>query len=1360
MALFAKHTVSMIKGILLLVFAIFNVAIIRAQYGIPKGSIITSTPKIFTVNIEVKIIGFDTITTVDGTKTILPKIKDAHIIGEPGSPTSYVYSIPLTVPSENGFALQSCKTGVIQQVKGTISPIPSLQKQSDSISDFVHVMNASAYANTEHASWASMSYSGIARNRHIAHLIIKAFRVQPQTSLIEIPKRIECTIAFSPNTSIIPFNVDSGFDDIACTANHKETKNWIVQNTQQCAKIIPHTVESTEHWAQVSITKQGIYKLDKAMLASAGIIASKDILSTIKVFGLGGTLLPEQVDSANTNSMSEQSIIVRTNPDGELEGVYFYGEPATGFRLNTDDAGKNLDFRHFTHPYSKESSYLITIGGSPGLRAKALPSISSDSIIHRPSTFISRIFNEEELMNAFSAPSGRIWFGKTIESLSPRIYTTILQDLARTDSITYRYKAVSKTKQDGTLTVSEQSKEIDIVNIMGTNPFGSNDYVEAMGTPLREIRMPASAIAQDNRSILRFSYESPLGGPASTALLDWFEILYPRTLNAFNNELEVYSDLKNNGGTEYNVSGFSGQNILGFDISNPRYPQLLQNMSTTGGIYVFRNTESNSQPRRYFISGTVITPSIKQISLAGLRMNNEGADMLLITHQDLLESANAYKTYRESTGMSVKVVTTKDIYSEFSSGMTDVTAIRDYATYALNKWTKKPLYMMFWGDGHYDYKNIQVSSTNFVPTYQTDDIPQYYRETVSACVDDYFARLIGKDKLIDIIMGRMPVLSNQNGMWLVQKIKDYEQQLVKGTWQQTVCLIADDGPTGNGTEGTQHTNQSESLARDFIPQDMLLKKIYLAEYPAEIVSNGRRKPLVTQDLLFEINNNGMVLLNWIGHGSPRLWAHERIFEKETTIPQMLNKDKLFFLTAATCDFGRFDDAERESGAEDLVRSERGGAIGVLAATRLVYSYENADFNEKFYTELFSRGSNGLYHTIGEAMFNTKQVRIRENDEKYLILGDPALRLHIPYDIVTFDSINAIAIDDTGNLPDSSLIRMKALQTVSIKGSIRKSNAQDIDESFNGTVFVTVTDSDIELKVKDPIDGATHTIKEQGSILARSTFQVINGYFTGSFIVPKDIGFTNKRGRMIGFAYSSDEKTAKGSTTAFTVGGIETVSEPDTIGPTIAVYLDNRTFLPGNLVRRNPLLIVDLSDNTAINATGAGIGHNIEAWFNTDRIPVDLTNEYKANLTDARTGTAQKRIFTLKPGTNSVRVRAWDVWNNYSETETYFRLADNDSVLITEGLFVYPNPTDNEAYIGFIHNQSLPTVAEIRIFDMNGRLLKKDTFEKQELHTWTYHWDCRDEYQAPVPVGVYHCIMQVHQSNGPGALLHGKIIVNR
>jgi len=1359
MAQFARQSIIMIKGMFILVLAIFNLVSLRGQQGVPEHAFIQSTLSSFSVNINVQVLGFDTVQTVDGDVTVFPRIKDAIRTGDPGKPSSIVYVIPLTVPNPNGFALQSCKTGAIERISGVMTPVPTLRKDADGMSGFVHRMDYSAYAEKEDTPWASISYSGIGRNRHIAHLRIKAVRVDPISRTIEIPKSLECIVSFSSNGTTSHYSSDSGFDEFAFTANHEETKAWQLQSEQSFAKITPRILNETGKWAQILVSKQGIYRVDKAMLASVGITAGKDLLSTLKVFGLGGTVLPEHVDSALSNDMSEQPIIVRTTADGELEALYFYGEPATGFRLDTDDAGKNLDFRHFTHPYSKESSYLITIGGAPGLRAQALPAIPTSSVQHRPSTFIARTFNEEELMNAFSAPSGRIWFGKTIESLAPRTYTTLLTDFARTDSVTYRYRVVSKTKKDGTLTVSEQGNVVDVVNISGTNPFDNYyNYTEAMATPLQEVRMPANAIAQDNRSVLKFSYESPQGGPASTAIMDWFEILYPRTMNAVNNELELYSDLKKEGGTEYNVSRFTNQDIMGFDITDPRRPYMLQNVSTTGGIYVFRTLESPSEPRRYFLSGTFLKPTIKAITLAGLRTDTDGADMLLITHQELLESANAYKSYRESTGISVKIVTTNDIFTEFSCGMTDITAIRDYAAFALNSWKKKPRFMMFWGDGHYDYKNIQVPITNFVPTYQTDDFPQYFRETVSACVDDYFARLRGNDKMIDIIMARMPVLSPEVGMTLLKKVQDYEQQLVKGTWQQTVCLVADDGPVGSGSEGTQHTSQSEALARDAIPEDMLLKKIYLAEYPAEIVSNGRRKPLVTQDLLSELNTNGAVMLNWIGHGSPRLWAHERIFEKETTIPQMLNKEKLFFLTAATCDFARFDDAERESGAEDLVRSERGGAIGVFAATRLVYSGENAVICDRFYKKLFSRDDNGKYLSIGEAMYRTKQELFGDNDEKYLILGDPSLRLQLPNDIVKFDSINFIVIDST--LPDTSFTRIKALQTVTVSGTIRFGNSQKVDTTFDGTVLVTVKDSDIELKVKDPIDNVTHTIREQGSILARSTFQVNKGIFSGSFIVPKDIGFTNKRGRMIGFAYSSDDITAKGSTTAFTVGGIENVSEPDTQGPSIAVYLDNRTFQPGNLVRRNPLLIVDLSDNTAINATGAGIGHNIEAFFDSDRIPVDLTAEYQADLTDARKGTAQKRLFNLKSGTHSVRVRAWDVWNNYSETETYFRLADNDSTLITEGLFVYPNPTNSISNIGFIHNQSLPTQAEIRIFDMNGRLIKKESIEKQELHTWTYTWNCRDESNASVPVGVYHCIMNVQHSNGAGTQLHGKIIVSK
>ena len=469
----AIHTMTMIKGIIVCMLCIFISNGMQANQGLPKSSIIQSDVKKFTVRLNVEIMGYDTIQTVDGQITIFPQIKHAIRKGNPGSPSEIVYSIPLTVPGEQQFSLHSCKTGMIQKVQGLISPVPTLVKDSENISGFIHRIDDALYAIEHKTNWAEITYSGIARNRHIAHLNIKALRVHAITGILEIPKTIECTVIFNPKNVNSPIIADD-FDEIDISANHNETRSWLVEKQSAFAKIIPKTLKLTGPWAKVNVNQQGIYTLDKSALASAGINVGKDLISTIKVFGLGGTMLPEHVDSALANTMSEQPIIVKTNNDGELDAIYFYGEPAKGFRLDTDEAGKNLDFRHFTHPYDNESSYLITFGGASGLRAKLVPAISNDSVKFRPSTFMSRTFNEEELMNAFSAPSGRVWFGKSIESISPRTFTTVLTDFARIDSVVYRYKVVSKTKSDGQLTVSEQNNQIDAVTIPGTNPF--NNY--------------------------------------------------------------------------------------------------------------------------------------------------------------------------------------------------------------------------------------------------------------------------------------------------------------------------------------------------------------------------------------------------------------------------------------------------------------------------------------------------------------------------------------------------------------------------------------------------------------------------------------------------------------------------------------------------------------------------------------------------------------------------------------------------------------------------------------------------------------------------------------------------------------------
>jgi hypothetical protein len=1346
----------------------FRSAPVLAQdaYIVPAGCrIISSGSQGLRLQINPVFKGFDTVYSKQRAM-LIPRIAGASVFqSAPGTPMQIIMEIPVTVPGPQGFSLNSVQALQVRRISGMMAPIPyPVRRQPDDPADMIYSADPDAYAAMPaKAEWVKLLYSGIAGSRHIAILRIILAHYDAASGHIEMPSSVQIALAFKENSGQFLQGASPAYDP-AITVNHVQGSRWRINTGFALAKKTEKvSALSSGKWLRIITGAQGIYRIDAGQLAAAGLGISAADIPTLKVFGNGGVLLPENPDSALQNSLKEQPIIVKTKSDGSLDALYFYAEAVNGFRM------KDGDFRHFTHPYIKENVYLITAGGNAGLRAMATDLPPAQQVQHKPVSFMSRVFVEDEIYNPYVAASGRTWFGQTIESAVPRVYSTILTGLARNaGDIVYRYSVAHKTTRTGYFTLSESGTTIDTTSLRGTNPLDSYyNYVESVSSPERGARFPAGSIASDNRSVLRFSYSSPEAGPTSSGYVDWFEILYPRQLLAAGNQLELFTDSSLSGIAEYNINQFSGSEILAFDITDPAAPVLQANAASTGGMFILRTSLKAGSPRRYFIASEFRSPRLENAEIAGLRDDIEGADMLLITHKDLLQSAQAYKQYRESRGeITVKIVTTDQIYNEFAGGAADVTALRDYSAYALKNWRKKPHYLFLWGDGHYDYKNIQIQGPNYVPPYQTYQEYGIFNSTVTACMDDYYARVAGNDPRVDLANGRMPVASQQEGEWLVEKIKLYETKEVNGPWQTTVCLVADDGPVGQGTEGTQHTNQSEALAREVIPAEMQLRKIYMAEYPVVNIANGRRKPAVTQQLLADINNNGAVLLNWIGHGSPRVWAHERIFEKETTIPLMSNLDRLFFLTAATCDFARFDDGERESGAEDLIRSRTGGAIGVFAATRLVYSFQNSLLCEELYRNIFSRDQAGRHLTIGEAMYKTKQTQNDDNSEKYLVLGDPAMRLKIPDYLIKIDTINGMAVSaDTAKKADSLLPRIKALQRVRLNGRICSPSDSLIAADFNGSVLLTLKDTDMELKVLDPTDNVVHDIEESGGLLNRSAYPVQNGRFSASFVVPKDISFSGSRGRLYGYAFSSPDagtstKYGMGISRGFTVGDIDESGETDIKGPEISIYMDDRSFRSGNLVRRSPLLIIDLFDDTGINATGAGIGHKIEAWFDSDPMPVDLTSTFQTSLEDARRGSAGKRIFNLPLTTTSVRVRAWDVWNNYSEAQTFFRLAESDSLMEAEGLEIAPNPMDTRTAIRLNHNQSQPLAAEIRIFATDGRLVHSAQFTRPELHSWIYEWNGLDNAGNAVGSGAYICTVRITQGNGAGNIMSGKLMILR
>lgn len=1288
---------------------------------------------------------FDTIVTTGKQKTVLPNIVGARILNSDisGVPSVLGLELPIGVPSETGFTIASVAVQQVAVHRGVMTPVPPAGDERE------YIINREDYAAPATGPWADIRYGGVVRDRHVAFLRFTAACYDGPTRSMQIPGAIRVVITFAP-APLSPAGVRAGNEkEYDVLLNGRETVQWTVNPVSVLAKRSAISDASNGTWVRIGVESEGIYSVSAQALQSNGMNITPDQVATIKVFGYGGQELPEEVSRGVQNELIEQPVIVRTGAAGELQSVEFYGAPPYGFNYSSEAKGSEK-FDHYINHYSRRNYYLVTFGGRPGLRAE-YQEPPSGNVVHTPQHYMARTFVEEELFNPFTPGADRRWFGRIANRDIPSTYTTTLPNLVKTSGqrIFYRYCVVNKADVLAQFAVSENGTTIGYTSCSSVNT-GNHGFAYAV----TDTASAATSVLSDNRSVLQFLYSASGGSQSASGYIDWFEIHYPREFVAADNQIEFFTNPKEPGVSQYTINGFNGD-IVGFDVTDRAAPRMIRNLSSTGGVYLFRSDNEASSPKRFYISGARKAPvSVEATTLASLRDNFANTDVIVVTHKDLLSSAQAYKEYRESQGeLTVSTFTTEHIFNEFAAGMPDPTAIRDFLAFALKNWAVKPRYVLLWGDGHYDYKNITTGETIYVPTYQTLNEDGHFSSVqTTAMIEDYFARISGDDKLVDIALGRIPVQSVTEGMAVVDKIRHYETASSIDLWRTKITLIADDVWTTErplGDDTVLHTPQSEDLSKDYIPASLYQKKIYLPEYPTDNIPGGRRKPRVAEDMVNAINR-GTLILNWIGHGNPQVWAHEQIFDKDASIPLMTNWDKLFFLVAATCDFGRIDDPARQSGAEELFTSTVGGAIGVFSAARTVYSNRNAELSQEFYERLFQRGTDGQYPRLGDAVLVTKLKEFDSNSQKFFLLGDPTLRLLLPPGTVRVTSINNV------EMPSDTLPQLKALSTVKITGEVLAGDST-VDTDFNGTVVLNLYDSDIYKEVKD-LEIFTHKYFVFGGLLSVSADSVRNGRFTATMMVPQDISFSDQPGRLNTYAFNSTT-FAKGNSRNFTIGGVDTTAVNDNKGPVISVYVDTYTFRPGDLVQPVPELIVDLYDETGINTTGLGIGHDIELWIDDSPNSIRLTRDFTISLDDFRRGTVVKELFGLKTGTHRVRVRAWDVFNNFAEVETYFRIAGSQEDLIVDDVFNYPNPFSDQTTIAFRHNQLETLDAKLVIYSVDGKLVRT-LQEPVATRSAVVVWDGRADDGSFLPSGVYLYKLQLSSGAGLYRETEGKLVINR
>jgi hypothetical protein len=1234
--------------------------------------------------------------------------------GDWGTPQIPEYIFNIGVPSEFGNTIEILNAQY-KVLQGKIIPKPKMVKEGN-LDGFVYEISEKYY---EEPSEEIVTFGdfGISRGSKIQGIKILPVKFYPVRDEIKLYTKIIFKINYLTSQILSKEPDDPFISDVV--VNYEIARYWVDKRDKRFKKNITSSVLSNGTWFKFEAPEEGMYKITRGMLQSYGIDPNTVNPRTIKIYNNGGKMLPQDAGKPRPVDLVENAIWVIGEEDGKFdEGDYivFYGRGNNFWDYDTT----TKTIRRYFHLYSNSNYYFITSGGGAGKRIENKPSLNQTPGIIQTST---KAYKDWEVDKINIGRTGRVFVGDDFsQSTTSRVYMNTLNGRLDNFPVQYNWRFVNASPDTYTLKAYENSVQIFSKSLIGIQVCSTcyelaKEYIDSS---------TFSGSLQGDSSKLKF--EIITSSATSRGYLDYFEISYRKELKAFNDLLTFYSQ-DTTSVIQYNLSGFTNSNIKVFDVSDYSNVRLISDYNITGGTdYTFRSSEVQGNVSKYIAVGNdnfkiPFNPVVVENS--NIRGITSGARYIIITHKNFADAAQRVKSYRENEAadkISTIIINVNEIFNEFSCGILDVCGIRDFLRYAYNTWQITPEYILFLGSGNYDYKNMEGYNTNFVPTYQTENS---IHEVNSYSTDDFFAKIDnGNDRKIDFAIGRITAKTLEEANDFVSKIIEYESQSPDGLWRNKITFVADDGYTSTGYEGVTHTVQSETLANSHTPKSFDLNKIYMAAYPIVLTGAGRRMPAVNKAIIDAINE-GTLILNYLGHGNPELWAHEVVFDRNIAIPQIHN-DKYFLLIAATCSFGYFDIPNFTAASEDLMFLNKAGCIISITATRPTFPGNNADMNNVLFDNLLKtqRDSLNLPITVGKALYLTKQIHSQSNAQKYHILGDPALRLVVPKYEARIDSINKQSV--------TTNVQLKALGNVSIDGSIIKPDGS-LWEDFNGEGVLTVFDSERKVLL-EALENYDVTV--QGGLIFRGRVSIINGRFSVDFVVPKDISYENDNGKIVFYFYDG-HTDGLGYTNNIVVGGTDSTAVNDGSGPEIEINFDEASEQSSYLVNPDSRLIVKLRDDTGINTTGTGVGHKMEGILNDQEIsPLDFTN-YFVGDPDAggRSGEINYPFSDLEEGDYKLLVKAWDVFNNLSTEESYFTVVNGNDLVIRD-VYNYPNPFTTNTIFTFQKNLSENIDLRIKIYTVAGRLIKEIEVTNVIGNFVTVGWDGRDNDGDQLANGTY------------------------
>jgi hypothetical protein len=1125
---------------------------------------------------------------------------------------------------------------------------------------------------------------------------------------------------------IIPVEYDSITNKIYLISqleiSIKSSKN--VAHSQQNLRTAgdpENSVLATGEWYKIPVLSTGVHKISYNYLKDAGLNMTGFNPKNLKIYGNGGGMLPQGNSEDRTADLIENAIYVSGQEDGIFNAedhILFYGQDADHHKMSMDGS---LEYeKNF---YSDTSYYFLMVSDEPGLRMTENEDLGNSH--PQITVFDDYLIYEKDEYNIIN--SGRMWFGDKFDFTSTYDLSFDFTGLAPETEFSIVSTVMGQTYTEASLDLFANSKPLGQQTI---NAIAEGAYLVKGSLQTETFSINSSEIPSSDKLTIRVSY-NPAGSGTSKAYLDNLIIKGKRYLKAYGNQTHFRSiESTENAISTFVIEGAASNDRV-WDVTDPLQP-IIQKYATSSNELKFGALTGELREFVVFDPQELIIPEKpREIKNQDLHATPP-VDFLIITHPAFLPEARRLADFRENhDGLKVAVVTTEEVYNEFSSGKLDATALRDYIRHVYDAGSNgnKLQNVLLFGKGSFDYKDRIDRNTNFVPIYSSRNSLHPINSYSS---DDYFGFMDedegewpesgSGDYLMDLGVGRLPVKTVEEARLMVDKLINYStDEEALGFWRNELFFIADDG------DGNLHQRDADKLATlvDTSYTQFNVNKIYVDAFPQIQTSIGESAPEVNAEIDRSLHKGGLIF-NFTGHGSPTRWTSETILNI-SSVSEFENENKLPLFVTATCEFGRHDNPKAISGAEHLLLNPNGGAIGLLTTSRPVYSSTNFILNKAFYNHAF-RKVDGQYQTLGEIFRKTKNQSLNGSvNRNFSLLADPSMTL-----AYARDEIRIIA-DENAYQPGDTL---KALDRVKLRGEVLTQEGT-ININFNGHLVATVFDKPSTIETFGHED-AKMTFEARDNIVFRGEVSVENGDFEVEFIVPKNIDYNFDQGKISMYAFDgSGYQDAAGSNIDFVVGGESSDFIADNTPPEISLYINDTSFVEWGITGPDVMFVAKLDDESGISTSNAPGGENLTAILD-DSLEMNVNGYYMAENNTYKVGWVTYPFKDLSIGTHKIKLLAWDVHNNFSEAEIRFVVVDGDEIRI-EKLTNYPNPFIRDTKFAFEHNRAGDDLEiMIEIYSSTGKLIKHIAYveEKSPARITNIEWDSGSPNGRNLPGGLY------------------------